>query len=241
MHIQHNIHVQVMFVPKAAGNYEAVLSVFARLVVSEKDPDHPVATVILKAVAEDPKLEIRTAHPGSRASSSVHTSHPPVLDYGVLVGGTSVSLPLLLTNRGAAAIPLRLSITSQVFCLAKTDRLSKLFIFNRLLQLCVIKFQSYFFMCYRLPCHSSISISETCPSHWFPPLHHPHTFTLSQSCCRRDKLDRQNWSIKALIFDSLHQRNTLIVRIRLCFISCMNPFLYVILPCILTSFIPMFR
>lgn len=37
---------------------------------------------------------------------------PPGLDYGVLVGGSSVSLPLQLTNHGLAELPLQLSISA---------------------------------------------------------------------------------------------------------------------------------
>ena len=37
---------------------------------------------------------------------------PPGLDFGVLVGGSSVSLPLQLTNHGLAELPLRLSISA---------------------------------------------------------------------------------------------------------------------------------
>ena len=36
----------------------------------------------------------------------------PELDYGVLVGGTSVSLPLHLANHGLAELPLRLNIAA---------------------------------------------------------------------------------------------------------------------------------
>ena len=34
------------------------------------------------------------------------------LDYGVLVGGTSVSLPLKLANHGSIELPLRLNIAA---------------------------------------------------------------------------------------------------------------------------------
>ena len=45
-----------------------------------------------------------------QVSAGSHGS--PVLDYGVLVGGTSTSLPLRLTNHGSAELPLKLSVSA---------------------------------------------------------------------------------------------------------------------------------
>ena len=39
---------------------------------------------------------------------------PPVLDYGVMVGGSTATLQLRLANRGHAPLPLCLSITAKV-------------------------------------------------------------------------------------------------------------------------------
>ena len=53
---------QVTFSPSSGGSYEAVVAVYAHLVVSSStEIDKPVANVIVKAVAEEPQIEIQTA------------------------------------------------------------------------------------------------------------------------------------------------------------------------------------
>lgn len=50
------------FSPSSGGSYEAVVAVFAHLVVSSStEIDKPVANVVVKAVAEEPRIEIQTA------------------------------------------------------------------------------------------------------------------------------------------------------------------------------------
>ena len=50
--------MQVVFTPHSAGSYEAVLQVQAQLVGMERDGSL-TSRVILKALAEKPKLEVR--------------------------------------------------------------------------------------------------------------------------------------------------------------------------------------
>ena len=59
-HTSHT-HVQVVFTPHSDGSYEAVLQVRAQLVGVEGDGDDASLTsrVILKALAEKPRLEVR--------------------------------------------------------------------------------------------------------------------------------------------------------------------------------------
>ena len=53
--------IQVTFSPRCGGSYEAVVAVFAHLVVnSSTESDRPVASVVVKAVAEEPQVEIET-------------------------------------------------------------------------------------------------------------------------------------------------------------------------------------
>ena len=60
--LTHPFAVQVTFSPSSGGSYEAVVAVYAHLVVSSSlETNKPVANVILKAVAEEPRLEIQTA------------------------------------------------------------------------------------------------------------------------------------------------------------------------------------
>ena len=126
---------KVTFTPHTAGNYEAVLQVWAQLVVGGEGDGRKASSltsrVILKALAEEPKLEVSPACPPPWSQhlyletlwimSLLYTTVPqvsagsrgsPVLDYGVLVGGTSTSLPLRLTNHGSAELPLKLSVSA---------------------------------------------------------------------------------------------------------------------------------
>ena len=102
--------VKVTFLAPSPGSYEAVLSVHGRLVVSdESDADQLCSSVILKALAETPRVEVtsaccRSMEQGTREGEGV------VLDYGVLVGGCSVSLPLCLANHGLSRVPLQLTV-----------------------------------------------------------------------------------------------------------------------------------
>lgn len=59
--------IQVTFSPRTGGSYEAVVAVFAHLVVSSSSAgtDQPVASIVVKATAEEPQLEIQTSLSGS--------------------------------------------------------------------------------------------------------------------------------------------------------------------------------
>lgn len=109
---------QVTFAPTSAGSYEAVVAVYAHLVVSAPQySTKPIANVILKGVAEDPRLAVHTSsrtgeeEDGATRDRGVSS---PSLDYGVLVGGNSASLQLKVANRGSFCLPLCLSITAKV-------------------------------------------------------------------------------------------------------------------------------
>ena len=97
--------IKIGFSPKQAGSYEAVLVCRARLVVSsERDGSNFIQeSVVVKALAVPPLLEVATS-----STSSEETC----LDYGLLTAGTSLSLPLHLTNLGSSELPLRLAIAA---------------------------------------------------------------------------------------------------------------------------------
>ena len=65
------------FSPRTGGRYEAVVAVFAHLVVSSSsaETDKPVASVVVKATAEEPQLEIQTSS----------LSGSGILDYTILL------------------------------------------------------------------------------------------------------------------------------------------------------------
>jgi len=67
----------------------------------------PTATFALQAQVEQPQLELRSRH--LRSNGSDH-----VLDYGLLVGGSTVKSPLELINRGNVELPLEMTIVSDV-------------------------------------------------------------------------------------------------------------------------------
>ena len=96
--------IKITFSPRQAGNYEAVLACKAKLVVSsEKDDSNYISeNVILKALAVHPALKVATSTTGDDVC----------LDYGVLVSGSSLSLPLHLSNHGTSELPLRLAIAA---------------------------------------------------------------------------------------------------------------------------------
>ena len=95
--------VKLTFAPKQAGNYEAILTCRAKLVISsENDSNCLTENVVIKALAVPPKLEVSTS------SESGET----LLDYGILVSGSSLSLPLHLANHGTSNLPLRLAISA---------------------------------------------------------------------------------------------------------------------------------
>ena len=108
---------QVTFAPTTAGSFEAIIAVYAHLVVSSpQDTNKPIANVILKCKAEEPRLEVQTSSLSDlRAGGDGRQAHSaPVLDYGIMVGGNTVKLQLKLANRGSASLPLCLSITGKV-------------------------------------------------------------------------------------------------------------------------------
>ena len=96
--------IKVTFSPKQAGNYEGILACKAKLVISsEEDSNCLSESIVVKALAVSPKLKVATS---SLASGGT------LLDYGVLVSGSSLSLPLHLTNHGTSELPLRLAISA---------------------------------------------------------------------------------------------------------------------------------
>ena len=99
--------IKVSFSPKRAGTYEALLVCKARLVVSSEteNSNFLLEKVVVKALAVPPILDVST-------SSLSVSSGEPCLDYGLMVAGTAISLPLCLMNRGSSELPLRLAISA---------------------------------------------------------------------------------------------------------------------------------
>ncbi len=91
------IPVQVTFAPIAEGVYNGVVSLQGSLVVSSAE--EPLATVKLCGCAEAPRLTM----PSSQS-----------LDYGTVVGGSVVRLPLELSNAGSSLLPLKITINCNV-------------------------------------------------------------------------------------------------------------------------------
>ena len=96
--------IKVTFSPKQEGSYEALLVCKANLVVNcdKDDPNGLSENVVVKALAVPPKLEVTTSP----------TKVDTLLDYGVLVSGSALSLPLHLANHGTSELPLRLAISA---------------------------------------------------------------------------------------------------------------------------------
>ena len=96
--------IKLIFAPTQEGNYEAVLVCMAQLVINSEDDSNSLSeNVVLKALAVLPRLEVATP---PRASGAA------LLDYGVLVSGSALSLPLHLANHGTSELPLRLAISA---------------------------------------------------------------------------------------------------------------------------------
>lgn len=95
------------FHPRVAGDYEAVLCINSSQVAGLGcGQDTPTTSIVVKAVAEDPNVELHPSHaPGS---------DPNLLNFGMLVGGATVGKSLELVNRGLSKVPLVLSVTSEV-------------------------------------------------------------------------------------------------------------------------------
>ena len=97
------------------------MAVHAHLVVSSPvESNKPLANVILKGVAEESGLEVQTTSSivgdvrSDRVGGAMGALSTPALDYGVVVGGNSTTLQLMLANRGLAALPLSLTINAKV-------------------------------------------------------------------------------------------------------------------------------
>ena len=109
----------MVFSPSLPGNYEALVTVHAHLVVSSPlESSKPVANVVMKGIAEEPRLEVRTSSAAggfeSEAGGGRRALSALLLDYGVVVGGNKASLQLKLANRGLASLPLCLNINAKV-------------------------------------------------------------------------------------------------------------------------------
>ncbi len=74
--------------------------------------DKPTASVVLTCTSEDPQVELY--QPKLSNGGSGGGGVPDILDYGVLVGGSTIEMPLELMNRGQSETPLKISITSEV-------------------------------------------------------------------------------------------------------------------------------
>ena len=62
--------IQVTFSPNSGGSYEAVVAIYAHLVVSSSsETDRPVANVVVKAVAGEPQVEIQTSSSNGSGTS----------------------------------------------------------------------------------------------------------------------------------------------------------------------------
>ena len=88
------------FAPTAEGVYNGVVSVSGSLVVS--NTEQLLTTVQFCGCGEVPRLTL---------SPSTHT-----LDYGNVVGGSQVMLPLELSNDGSCPLPLRIILNTEVQC-----------------------------------------------------------------------------------------------------------------------------
>ena len=96
--------IKLIFAPTQEGNYEAILVCKAQLVINSEDDSNSLSeNVVLKALAVRPRLEVATPP---------RTSGAALLDYGVLVSGSALSLPLHLANHGTSELPLRLAISA---------------------------------------------------------------------------------------------------------------------------------
>ncbi|KAM9852578.1 centrosomal protein of 192 kDa [Aulostomus maculatus] len=94
---------KVLFIPPQAGVYQCVLSVCSWPASADTEVAAGASIfakrVVLVAVAEHPSLE-------------VEVNKSDFLDFGDMPGGTTKSLPLKLTNRTCATVPIRLVITA---------------------------------------------------------------------------------------------------------------------------------
>ena len=60
------------FSPSSGGSYEAVVAIYAHLVVSSSiETDRPVANVVVKAIAGEPQVEIQTSSSSGSGTSFV--------------------------------------------------------------------------------------------------------------------------------------------------------------------------
>ena len=95
------------FHPELCGQYEAELHVsVSQVTATEREENIFTASLTLKAEAEDPQVELRP-------QSHTPVGDPGALDFGVLVGGSSIGMPLVLINKGRSKIPLKLSISAR--------------------------------------------------------------------------------------------------------------------------------
>ena len=100
------------FNPALSGSHESEVAIYASLMISSGHAQDipPVASMVLRAEAEQPQLELHSdLAPGNASEVSSYA-----LDYGVLVGGATMRRSLDLINRGHAELPLEFSITSDV-------------------------------------------------------------------------------------------------------------------------------
>ena len=99
---------QVTFSPTLSGSYESEVRIYASFMVSTRHGPSmpPTASITLRAVAEQPQLELYPKQPhNSRNSASCN-----VLDYGVMVGGSIMRGSFELINKGRAELPLEVTI-----------------------------------------------------------------------------------------------------------------------------------
>ncbi len=84
------------FTPLAEGAYRGTVTLKGSLVVS--NIEHPLTTMQLSGRGEAPRLCLS----------------PPSLDYGCVVSGAQISLPLELSNDGSCTLPIRVTLNTEV-------------------------------------------------------------------------------------------------------------------------------
>lgn len=97
------------FRPLLSGSYEVETDIYASFMIGSDQPRNtaPTASFILRVEVEQPQLELRSHH--VHADGNEH-----VLDYGLMVVGSTMKYPLELINRGQVELPLEVAITCEV-------------------------------------------------------------------------------------------------------------------------------
>ena len=92
---------QVTFSPLSGGSYEAVVAVYAHLVVSSSmESNKPVANVILKGIAEEPQIEIQTTSsgPGNYSQCNETRCSPDYIINILIKGAVLISVYIIIAE-----------------------------------------------------------------------------------------------------------------------------------------------